>query len=56
MFIKMSVAVTLLRISSSRQSITWALYFLMGIICITTVIFVVGTLNVCMSSPHLSYS
>ncbi|KAF1830719.1 hypothetical protein BDW02DRAFT_88146 [Decorospora gaudefroyi] len=47
MFIKLSVAVALLRIAVNRQFFIWALWALMGAVVIAALVFVVGIANIC---------
>jgi hypothetical protein len=47
MFIKISVAVTLLRIASTRPVFQWSLYALIAATAIAALVFVVGIANIC---------
>ncbi|KAF2853525.1 hypothetical protein T440DRAFT_515652 [Plenodomus tracheiphilus IPT5] len=47
MFIKISVAVTLLRIATGRRPYTWTLYGLIAATSIAALVFVVGIANIC---------
>jgi hypothetical protein len=47
MFIKISVAVTLLRIASTRPVFEWTLYGLIAATAIAALVFVVGIANIC---------
>jgi hypothetical protein len=48
MFIKVSVAVAILRIASARKPFEWALWLLIGATVIAAIVFVVGIANICM--------
>jgi hypothetical protein len=48
MFIKISVAVTLLRIASARPVFQWALWAVIAATVIAALVFVVGIANICM--------
>ncbi|KAF2017903.1 hypothetical protein BU24DRAFT_161861 [Aaosphaeria arxii CBS 175.79] len=47
MFIKISVAVTLLRIASGQRPIEWALWLIIGATIIAAIVFCVGIANIC---------
>ncbi|PSN59575.1 hypothetical protein BS50DRAFT_614559 [Corynespora cassiicola Philippines] len=47
MFIKISVAVTLLRIAEARQLFGWALWILIGMTVIAALVFCIGIANTC---------
>ncbi|KAF1945262.1 hypothetical protein EJ02DRAFT_51235 [Clathrospora elynae] len=47
MFIKISVAVALLRIAATRPPFKWALWGLIGATCIAALVFCVGIANIC---------
>jgi hypothetical protein len=47
MFIKISVAVALLRISVGRPIFTWSLYALIGMTIIAALVFCIGIANIC---------
>lgn len=48
MFIKISVAVTLLRIATARPLFTWAIWAVIGATAIAALVFVIGIANICM--------
>jgi hypothetical protein len=48
MFIKCSIAVTLLRIAPSDRRFTWSLWAIIGATCIAALAFVIGIANICM--------
>jgi hypothetical protein len=47
MFIKLSVAVALLRIAATRSFVKWGLWALMGACVIAALVFCVGIANIC---------
>ncbi|KAI8933816.1 hypothetical protein NX059_009518 [Plenodomus lindquistii] len=47
MFIKISVAVTLLRIATGRRPFTWTLYGLIGATVVAALVFIIGIANIC---------
>jgi hypothetical protein len=49
MFIKISVAVALLRIAAAHPSFVWGLWGLIGITIIAALVFVIGIANICKS-------
>jgi hypothetical protein len=51
MFIKCSIAVTLLRIASGRRRFNWSLWAIIGATCIAALVFCVGIANICMCNP-----
>jgi hypothetical protein len=48
MFIKISVAVTLLRIAFARPVFQWALWAVIAATVIAALVFIVGIANICM--------
>jgi hypothetical protein len=56
MFIKISVAVALLRIAAGRPLFMWGLWGLIGITVVAAVVFVVGIANICESNFHYNKS
>ncbi|KAH9863703.1 hypothetical protein J1614_009635 [Plenodomus biglobosus] len=47
MFIKISVAVTLLRIATNRRPFTWTIYGLIAAAIIAVLVFIIGIANIC---------
>jgi hypothetical protein len=47
MFIKISVAVALLRIAATRLLFTWALWVLIGATIVAALVFCIGIANIC---------
>lgn len=47
MFIKVSVAVALLRIAATRDFIKWGLWVLIGACIVAALVFCIGIANIC---------
>jgi len=47
MFVKISVAVALLRIAVGRRFFTWALWALIGATMVAALVFCIGIANIC---------
>ena len=50
MFVKISVAVALLRIAANRQFFTWGLRALIGATIVAALVFCIGIANICGST------